>query len=213
MADASGSAQLETRLRQALAGTNEDLPRPLASLDLPLKAERLLLPTLLKNLRPAAVLAPVIRRGDVLNMLLTRRTETLRAHKGQISFPGGRRDETDASAADNALREAQEEIGLDPRHVEVIGYLDDYPTGTGFRVTPVVGVVHGQDQFRGDPGEVAEIFEVPLSLLLEPASYERKILSREGLNLPFFEVNYGAYRIWGATAGMLWNLCQKVVNA
>lgn len=203
-------AELEQRLRQALADSNDREPRPLARLELPLNAQRLLTPALLKSLRPAAVLAPIIQRGDELTMLLTRRAEHLRSHQGQISFPGGGRDAIDTCAADNALREAEEEIGLDRSRVEILGYLDDYPTISRYRVTPVVGLVRGQESFRADPSEVAEIFEVPLGLVLNPKSYERKILTREGLNVPFFELNHGGHRIWGATAGMLWNLCEKV---
>lgn len=203
------SRQLEILLRAVLRGTSEAGPRPVSALELPLKMNRLLTPKLLSSLRPAAVLVPVIRRRGRLNVLLTRRAEHLRAHKGQISFPGGRRDAQDSSAAANALREAQEEIGLNPKLVEVIGYLDDYPTVTRYRVTPVVGLVSGSARFKPDASEVAEIFEVPLQFLLEPKNFERKVFSRGGLNVPFFELNYGAYRIWGATAGMLWNLMQK----
>lgn len=200
----------EQRLRRSLADTHEREPRPLARLELPLNAEKLLTPQLLKSLRPAAVLAPVIQRGDGLSMLLTRRAEHLRSHQGQISFPGGGRDPGDTSAADNALREAHEEIGLNRACVEILGYLDDYPTITRYRVTPVVGLVRGQTEFRGDPAEVAEIFEVPMELVLDPRAYQRKMLTREGLTVPFFELNHEGYRIWGATAGMLWNLCEKV---
>ncbi len=201
---------LERRLRAALAGTNEQAPRPMSTLELPFKAEKLLTPALMKAMRPAAVLAPVVKRAAGLSMLLTRRAETLRSHKGQISFPGGRRDDVDRSLADTALREAEEEVGLPRRHVEVLGYLDDYPTLTRFMVTPVVGLVTDEPALLHAPAEVAEIFEVPLDLLLDPKSFERKILSREGFNVPFFEINYRGYRIWGATAGMLWNLCQRV---
>ncbi|HEY0974563.1 MAG TPA: CoA pyrophosphatase [Solimonas sp.] len=200
---------LERELRAALAGTHLDTPRPITDLELPLKLDKLISPAALAALRPAAVLAPVIRRGDALAMLLTVRSERLRSHRGQISFPGGGRDPGDADAVGNALREAQEEIGLDAERVEVIGYLDDYPTLTRYMVTPVVGVVREQPQWRIDDNEVAEVFEVPLAYVLDPRSYERKLLSRDGLNVPFFELNWERYRIWGATAGMLWNLAQK----
>ncbi|TXH04011.1 MAG: CoA pyrophosphatase [Nevskiaceae bacterium] len=201
---------LEKRLRQALAETSDAPPRPVSSLELPLKMDRLLTPALLRSLRPAAVLVPVLQRAKEPTVLLTRRADHLRSHKGQISFPGGRRDEEDASIAANALREAEEEVGLSPRHVEVIGYLDDYPTMTRYLVTPVVGIVSGEPALRPHEGEVAEVFEVPLAFVLDETSFERKVLSRDGLNLPFFELNYGPHRIWGATAGMLWNLAQKV---
>ncbi|HEY1076237.1 MAG TPA: CoA pyrophosphatase [Fontimonas sp.] len=201
---------LEARLRGALAGTSLQTPRPMCALELPFKMEKLLTPKMLQGLRPAAVLAPVIRRRDSLNLLLTVRAEHLRSHKGQISFPGGGRDPGDVDATSTALREAQEEIGLDPMQVEVVGFLDDYPTLTKYMVTPVVGILDGAPALTVDANEVAEAFEVPLGFVLDPASYEKKILSREGLNVPFFELNWGEYRIWGATAGMLWNLCQRV---
>ncbi len=204
-------APLEKRLRAALAGTHEREPRPLTPLELPLGLNKLLTARLLKSLKPASVLVPVVRRPNGLTVLLTQRSEKLRSHKGQISFPGGRREDSDETAAHAALREAHEEVGLDPSSVEVIGYLDDYPTVTRYRVTPVVGLLSPQP-LRLDEREVAEAFEVPLSLLVKESSYERKVFSRSGLNVSFFEVNHEARRIWGATAGMLFNLMQKMVR-
>lgn len=209
----STSTDIERRLRGALAHTGLETPRPISALELPFKLDKLIPPTVLGSLRPAAVLAPVIRRGDDLSMLFTVRAQHLRSHRGQISFPGGGRDESDRDAVDNALREAQEEVGIEPARVEVIGYLDDYPTLTRYLVTPVVGLIEGDPALKVDENEVAEVFEVPLSFLLDPASYERKLLSRDGLNVPFFELNWKQHRIWGATAGMLWNLTQKVTLA
>jgi 8-oxo-dGTP pyrophosphatase MutT (NUDIX family) len=209
--EAQASASWEARLRGALADTRADEPRPMVDLEFDSKImDKLVMPSWFKLLKPAAVLVPVVAREDGPTMLLTRRSENLRQHKGQISFPGGRRDEGDTSAIDNALRESEEEIGLDRRHVEVIGFLDDYPTGTLYRVTPVVGLIRNLPELRADIAEVAEVFEVPLNLLLDPASYARKSFLRDSIQIPFFEVQYGEYRIWGATAGMLWNLCQKV---
>ncbi len=204
--------KMERRLRDALAGTSDKPPRPVSPLELPFRLEKLLTPAVLKTLRPASVLVPVIRRPHQLTVLLTQRSEKLRSHKGQISFPGGRREDSDESAAHAALREAQEEVGLDPASVEVIGYLDDYPTVTRYRVTPVVGLLP-PPQLKLDAGEVADAFEVPLSLLLRKDSYERKVFSRNGLNVPFFEIHHADRRIWGATAGMLYNLMQKVQGA
>jgi 8-oxo-dGTP pyrophosphatase MutT (NUDIX family) len=201
---------LEQRLRAALAGTSEDLPRPMIPIELPMKLDRILVPRLLRGLRPASVLVPVIRRRRGLQLLLTRRSETMRSHRGQISFPGGRREEVDASAAAAALREAEEEVGIPGTAIEVVGYLDDYPTITRYLVTPVVGLVEDVAEVKPCAREVAEIFEVPLEFVLDKDHFERKVLTREGLNVPFFELNFGAYRIWGATAGMLWNLAQKV---
>jgi 8-oxo-dGTP pyrophosphatase MutT (NUDIX family) len=201
---------LEQRLRRALAQTTDVPPRPLTPLDLPLRLERLITPRLLKKLRPAAVLVPVMRRPGGLHVLLTRRSDRLRAHRGQISFPGGRREEGDASAAAAALREAHEEVGIPLSAVEVVGYLDDYPTITKYLVTPVVGLVEDVREVRPCAREVAEIFEVPLEFLVEPGNFTRGFLGNRGVDMPFFELNYGAYRIWGATAGMLWNLAQKM---
>jgi 8-oxo-dGTP pyrophosphatase MutT (NUDIX family) len=201
---------LEERLRAALAGTSDAAPRPITPIELPMKLDKLIAPILFRDLKPASVLVPVMRRRDGLRVLLTKRTETLRSHKGQISFPGGRREESDASAAAAAKREAEEEAGIPPSAVEVIGYLDDYPTITRYLVTPVVALVEDLAEVKPCAREVAAIFEVPLPFLLERANFERKFLSRDGFNVPFFELNFGGYRIWGATAGMLWNLAQKV---
>lgn len=202
-------ATLEKQLRLSLANTSDIAPRPMSTMELPFKIEKLLTPALMRSLRPAAVLVPVMRRVGGLTVLLTRRSDQLRSHSGQISFPGGRRDEGDQSAAANALREAQEEVGLPPGHVEVIGYLDDYPTITRYLVTPVVGIVSDEPVLQAHESEVAELIEVPLEFVLDPGSFERKAFTRNGLNVPFFELNYGSHRIWGATAGMLWNLAEK----
>lgn len=201
---------LERQLRSALSGTSEKAPRPV--IELPLRLDKVMAPLLFRRLKPASVLVPVMRRPAGLHVLLTRRSESLRSHKGQISFPGGRREGSDVSAASAAKREAEEEAGIPPGAVEVIGYLDDYPTTTRYLVTPVVGMVEDLTEVRPCAREVAEIFEVPLSFLVEPDNFERKVFSRAGFNVPFFELNYGKWRIWGATAGMLWNLCQKVTG-
>ena len=201
---------LERRLRGALAATSEAPPRPVAPIELPMKLGKLISPIVFRRLQPASVLVPVMRRPEGLRVLLTLRSDEMPSHKGQISFPGGRRQDSDASAAAAATREAEEETGIPPAAVEVIGYLDDYPTITQYLVTPVVGLVEDLAEVKPCAREVAEIFEVPLPFLLEARNFERKILSRDGLNVPFFELNYGRWRIWGATAGMLWNLAQKV---
>lgn len=195
---------LEDRLRAALAGTGEAKPRPVVSL----KLERMLTPGLLASLRPASVLVPVMRRKDGPTVLMTVRPETMRSHGGQVSFPGGRREESDSSAAAAALREAHEEVGIPPSAVEVIGYLDDYPTLTRYLITPVVGVVEDLAEVQAHVHEVAEIFEVPLAFLLERANFRQKKLA--GTKLPYYEVTFGRFRIWGATAGMLWDLAHKV---
>lgn len=207
---AAGERGWEQRLRDALAGSSDVEPRPMSRLELPLNLDKLIESEWLTTLRRAAVLVPVVDRPEGPTMVLTLRSEQLRSHKGQISFPGGRRDDDDVDAVDTALREAEEEIGLPRRHVEILGYLDDYPTLTRYRVTPVVGVIRELPPLRIDAAEVAEVFEVPLALLLDPASYQQKHLLRGTVKLPYYEVQHGAYRIWGATAGMLWDLCRKV---
>ncbi len=153
--------------------------------------------------RPAAVLIPVMEHGGDTSLIFTRRTDTLAAHPGQVSFPGGGAEAGDADAVATALREAHEEIGIEPERVEIVGHLEVYPTTTGFAVTPVVGVLGERVDYRIDPIEVAEVFEVPLDYLLDPANYlvERREFS--GFKVRYFVVNYGEQRIWGATAGML----------
>lgn len=199
----------EAALRAAFAGTSEELPRPLVEMDIPALVRKALMPSL-ALLKPAAVLLPLLRRADGFSVLLTRRADTLRHHQGQVSFPGGRRDPEDRSFADCALREAEEEVALPRAQVEVIGYLDDYPTMSRYRVTPVVGLVEPPHTFHADPGEVADVFEVPLSVVLDRDRYQRGMLSRDGLRLPFMELHYESQRIWGATAGMLWDFSRKV---
>lgn len=205
--------ELERRLRAALRETTLKLPRPRCRLDLPLDPDRVLGDALARHLRPAAVLAPVIRRSSDLSLLLTVRSQALRSHKGQISFPGGGSDAQDADAVATALREAQEEIGLAPAQVEVLGFLDDYPTISRYLVTPVVGLIDGEPELMPDEREVAGVFEVPLAHALDLAHFQRRYFTREGLNLPFYELPWKAYRIWGATAGMLHDLATKVARA
>jgi 8-oxo-dGTP pyrophosphatase MutT (NUDIX family) len=157
---------------------------------------------------PAAVLVPVVAGRGGLNMLLTRRTAHLQVHAGQISFPGGRLESDDPDAAAGALREAEEEIGLERRAVELIGRLDTYITRTGFEVTPVVGLISQPVQLRPDPFEVAEIFEVPLDFVLDPRNRERRSREFNGVQREFWAIPYRDYFIWGATAGMIVNLSE-----
>ena len=156
----------------------------------------------------ASVLVPLVARADELRLLLTQRTAHLNDHAGQISFPGGRVDPEDEDAIATALRETEEEIGLHRRHVEVIGVLPEYVTGTGFRVTPVVALVHPPFELTADEFEVAEIFEVPMSFLMDGANHQRRsavLPSRPGRR-SFYAMPFGDYFIWGATAAMLRNL-------
>jgi 8-oxo-dGTP pyrophosphatase MutT (NUDIX family) len=156
--------------------------------------------------RRASVLVPIVARPGDLTMLFTRRTAHLRNHSGQIAFPGGGAEPGDASAEATALREAHEEIGLEPARVEVLGRLSDYHTRSDYRVTPVVGLVAPPLELRLDAHEVEEAFEVPLSFLLDPANHLRQQREFQGRTIPFYAIPYRDYYIWGATAGMLINL-------
>ena len=160
-----------------------------------------------KALTPAAVLVPIVRRNE-LSLLMTRRTEHLNDHAGQISFPGGRIDAGDSDAEDAALRETEEEVGLPRAHVELIGRLDTYVTRTGFEVTPVVGLVTPPFPVEPDDFEVEEVFEVPLSFVLAPDSRQVESRMFMGRERYFYAFPYGDYYIWGATAGMLVNLTE-----
>ncbi|WP_247886809.1 CoA pyrophosphatase [Azospirillum sp. SYSU D00513] len=158
------------------------------------------------SLREAAVLVPLVDRPEGVTVIFTQRTATLSAHAGQISFPGGRREPEDASPEETALRETLEEIGLARGSVEILGRLDTYVTSTGFQVTPVVGLVHPPFELRPDPTEVAEVFEVPLAVILDPANPQRHSREFKGRERFFYAFPYQQRYIWGATAGMLVNL-------
>lgn len=187
--------------------TSRQAPRELLHLDLPPQAaahfSRM-------SLRPASVLVPLLDDGERIDVLLTQRSNRLRMHAGQISLPGGSRDPADRDAVETALREAEEEINLARERVDVIGMLDDYPTGTGFRVTPVVGLIDDSTGLKPDGFEITALLRVPLSHVLKPESYRAGSFVREGIELPFLEIIWHEYRIWGATAGMLRNLCDKL---
>jgi 8-oxo-dGTP pyrophosphatase MutT (NUDIX family) len=159
--------------------------------------------------RPAAVLVPIVAR-ERLTVLLTQRTETLSKHAGQISFPGGRLDPEDPDPVAAALREAEEEIGLAPAHVDVIGYLDGYRTGTGYHITPVVGIVPPDLALRLAADEVADAFEVPLAFLMDEANHMKHAREWRGRTRSYWAMPYGERYIWGATAGMLKNLHERL---
>ncbi len=161
---------------------------------------------------PAAVLLAVITYPEAPTLLLTQRTAHLRDHAGQVSFPGGRIETADRDAIYTALREAEEETGLPPRSVRIAGYLPQYHTGTGFCITPVVGLVEPPLSLRPDPFEVAEIFETPLSFLLDPDNRRQCQIHWQGRLRRYFAFTYGAHFIWGATAGIIVTLCNRMAK-
>ena len=158
---------------------------------------------------PAAVLVAVTDRADP-GVILTQRTETLRRHAGQIAFPGGRIDPEDDGPVAAALREAEEEIALPRSQVQVIGTADRYRTVTGYCVTPVLGVVAADLPFVPAEAEVAEIFEVPLSFLLDAANHKEGRVQFQGKERRYYEIMWGDRRIWGATAAMIVNLSRRL---
>lgn len=162
---------------------------------------------------PAAVLVPLVERPEGMTVLLTQRTDHLAHHPGQISFPGGRLEDSDGGdPLIAALRETEEEIGLPRDRVTVLGRLDLYVTGTGFGVTPVVGVVAPPFELTADPFEVAEVFEVPLDFLLDPENHKLHRVVVEGRHRPFWSMTWEERVIWGATAGILVNLSEVLVQ-
>jgi 8-oxo-dGTP pyrophosphatase MutT (NUDIX family) len=157
-------------------------------------------------LKPAAVLVPVVAYGSGERVILTQRTAHLSNHAGQISFPGGRIDPEDPDVVATALRETEEEIGLDRTHVSILGALDAYVTGTGFAVIPVVGLVKPGFRLSVHQHEVAEVFEVPFGFLMDPRNHQRHKGVFNGVERQWWAMVYGDKYIWGATAGMLRNL-------
>jgi len=161
------------------------------------------------DLKPAAVLLPLVLRHEP-HVLLTQRTHHLTRHAGQVAFPGGRADANDISLVETALRETQEETGIDPAFVTVAGFLDAYETGTGYAILPVVGLL--SDGFALSPHavEVAEIFEVPLAFLLDPANKQQQSREFQGRLRSFYSFTYEGHYIWGATAAMLLNFAERI---
>ncbi len=163
------------------------------------------------GITPAAVLVPVVERPQP-TVILTLRPETMRKHPGQISFPGGRIDPGDDGPVAAALREAEEEIGLPPETVEVIGVADPYLTVTGFEVIPVVGIIPPDLPLAPHPGEVAALFEAPLSYLLDPDHQRVRTAIWRGRERTFYEIEWEGRRIWGATAAMIVNLSRRLAG-
>ncbi len=170
-------------------------------------------PAAAADLRPASVLVPLIKRGPRLNVLLTRRAARLSQHPGQVAFPGGKQDAADADAREAALREAQEEIGLERAQVEILGALEPHETVTRFLVTPFVGRVPASFQPRPDRAEVDEAFEVPLDFLLDRANLQvHRRHWRGGWRL-YYAIPYGPHYIWGATARILKALADRLAGS
>ncbi|MCL6262349.1 CoA pyrophosphatase [Craterilacuibacter sp. RT1T] len=162
------------------------------------------------ELRSAAVLIAILWHEQEPSILLTRRTEALKSHAGQISFPGGKVDALDASVVDAALREAWEEVGLAQDRVSVVGEMEVYPTLSGFAIHPVVGIVTVPVSLVPEPGEVAEIFELPLARALDLSAYQRHAFNRGGVTGEYYSLTHEEHFIWGATAGMLHQLAVRL---
>jgi 8-oxo-dGTP pyrophosphatase MutT (NUDIX family) len=193
------------RLHARLEPIVDVVDRPTYS-DFDLSGERPSAPIL----KRAAVLVPLVPREYGLGVILTRRASDLPTHAGQIAFPGGRCEANDADVGATALREAHEEVGLDPSYVTLIGAADAYETVTRFAVTPVVGLVDPRARLTADAREVDEIFEVPLAFLMDPANHVPQERVYDGTTRRFYAMPYGDYYVWGATAGMLRALYLRV---
>ncbi|WP_142637601.1 CoA pyrophosphatase [Ruegeria faecimaris] len=163
-----------------------------------------------RKLRPAGVLVPILVTNEAPRLLLTKRSSALKHHPGQIAFPGGKQDETDPDVTATALREAQEEIGLSSDMPEILGHLPTHETVTSFVVTPVVAILRDGFDPIPEPGEVDEVFSVPLAHVLNPANYIVESRRWRGQRRYYFTVPYGPYYIWGATARMLRGLAARV---
>ncbi|KPQ12735.1 MAG: putative NTP pyrophosphohydrolase [Saliniramus fredricksonii] len=165
-----------------------------------------------RRYKPAAVLVPVIMRRHGLTIMLTHRGSALRAHSGQISFPGGKVDDGDSGPLSTALREAQEEIGLAAGHVELMGYGDAYRSTSGYLVTPVVALVEEGFRLSLNPFEVAEIFEVPVAFLMNPENHEVQVRLWNGRLRQYYAMPYDRHYIWGVTAGILRHLYERLYH-
>jgi len=160
----------------------------------------------------AAVLIPIVARPEGPTVLLTQRAAALRNHSAQIAFPGGRVDAVDGSPVITALRETEEEVGLSREHVRILGFLDAYLTGTGYRITPVVGLVEPPFALAINPHEVDTAFEAPLAFLLDPANHRREGREWKGIYRTYYAMPFGDHYIWGATAGMIRNLYERLAG-
>ncbi|MEP9389541.1 CoA pyrophosphatase [Mesorhizobium sp. KR9-304] len=163
-----------------------------------------------RQLRDAAVLIPVVDHGTEATVILTKRAEKLTSHSGQVAFPGGRIDPTDVSPEAAALREAQEEIGLDASHVEIIGRMPDYVSGSGYRIAPVLSIVRPGFKLSINEHEVDAAFEVPLRFLMDPANHTQNSREFNKQLWVFYDMPYGDQRIWGVTAGIIRTLYERL---
>lgn len=200
------AAGLRARLEAALCNTRPGDPARVSLGGLSAAETARHLHLLPPTLTPAAVLVPLMDRPDGLTVLLTQRSSHLRHHAGQVSFPGGRCDPQDTDAVATALREAEEEVGLAPERVRLLGFLGDHLILTGYRVTPVVALVDPAGDFRPDEREVAAVFELPLVKALDSRRYHARHWTMGDEAVRFFDLYHGGRRIWGATAGMLASL-------
>ena len=162
--------------------------------------------------RPASVLIPILQREDALEVIFTERSSHLRAHPGQISFPGGAREQQDTSASETALREAEEEIGLPRQAVNIVGRLPDYRTISGFVISPFIGFVSPGFDYRLDPNEVASVFTVPLAHLMNKRHHLTHYMYRNQQRFPIYFIPWGSRLIWGATAAIVRNLAHHLDN-
>ncbi len=207
----TGNTVMESNdLAELLAYFRTPRPSPLKPIPHPDRAVNELLAAHDGTLRPAAVLIPITRHTDDNQVILTVRSENLRSHAGQISFPGGSYEEQDADLIATALRETHEEVGITAAQVEVLGILGDMALPSGFIITPVVGLVDNDIQLTPCPEEVADIFHVPLKVLLDPERYRSSEFSYENKPRMTLELHYEDYRIWGATAAILFHLATEL---
>ncbi len=219
-----GSPRVESNINNDVILTSEIIRQCLAGTKLPSSPTDIIMPPgssrwpepmreqLSGTLKPAGVLVPIIERGAELSVLLTQRSAALKHHAGQVSFPGGRMEEHDVSVEATALRETQEEVGIDAQHISVLGYLQTMPTITGYAVTPIVGMVSAGAELVIDPTEVEYTFEVPLSFLLDKSNDVRTEWNTHDRKVPMVEFHWEGERIWGATAFMIISLREKVLN-
>jgi 8-oxo-dGTP pyrophosphatase MutT (NUDIX family) len=200
-------ARAASRLRREPPGLLEPRGNPKGDHELALDGSPYIHPALPK---PAAVLVPVVMHEDDAAVLLTVRAPGLRDHSGQIALPGGKIDAEDESPLSTALREADEEIGLDPRHVRPLGYLDAYLSSSGYFVVPVVGLVSPRLSLRLNPTEVADAFEVPLGFLMDPSNHELHAREWKGRLRQYYAIAFREHYIWGVTAGIIRNMYERL---